>query len=316
VSGKGIPAALFMMRAKELIKGGVKAGRQLEDFVRDVNLELYSGNDECLFITAFFGVLDLKTLRLSYLRAGHEQPFLRRHESIIRIGEESNYPLGLFDDAEFSASEIMLEPADILLIFTDGLNEGINEQNEGFGYERIEDVLNTSRSDTATALFQALEAFRGSAEQFDDVTMLVLSVGDRLDLCMKNPAFEDIPRAEDAITEMLEGVDSNRVSETCIIVDELMSNSIRYAFGGTEEPEIDISLKLAANEMTLEYSDNGAPFDPLTIPEKTREEKEEDTLGGEGISLVKALADSACFERSGVWNILTIRKDMRPSEEE
>ena len=316
VSGKGIPAALFMMRAKELIKAGVKAGRDPETFVRDVNLELYAGNDECLFITAFFGVLDLNTLHLSYLRAGQEQPFLRRREKIMRIGEESNYPLGLFDDADFASDEIKLEPGDQLLVFTDGLNEGINETEEGFGYGRIEEVMQSARADTTSALFGALEDFRGKAEQFDDVTMLVLSVSDRLDLDIKKPAYEDIPGAEDAILEMLKGYDDSRVSETGIIVDELMNNTVSYAFRETAEPDLCISVNVVADEMEMVFSDNGIPFDPLSVPEKTEEEKKADTMGGEGISLVRALSSSVSYERSNERNILTIRKDMRPSDKE
>ena len=318
VSGKGIPAALFMMRAKELIKSGVKSGRQLTNFVQEVNLELCRGNDQCLFITAFFGILDITTLRLSYLRAGHEQPLLRRGSEITGVGEESNYPLGLFDDADFSADEITLEPGDTLLVFTDGLNEGINEKNEEFGYDRIKSVLSTSASDITTALFEALETFRGTADQFDDVTMLVLSVDSLpdLDLRMKNPTFEDIPRAEDAIAEKLDGFDAARVYETGIIVDELMNNSISYAFEETEEPDLRVSLSISKNEVELTFSDNGIPFDPLTVPEKTEEEKEQDTLGGEGISLVRALSASVSYRRCEDRNILTVRKDMSPSPDE
>ena len=318
VSGKGVPAALFMMRAKELIKSGVKSGKQLEAFVHDVNLELCSGNDECLFITAFFGILDIKTLRLSYLRAGHEQPLLHRGSEITEIGEDSNYPLGLFDDADFTADEILLEDGDILLVFTDGLNEGINEKNEEFGYERIKNVLSSSNDDNIAALFDALEAFRGTAEQFDDVTMLLLSAGSRpdLDIRLKNPTFEDIPRTEDAIAEKLEGFDTSRVYETGIIVDELINNSISYAFEETAEPELRVSLWTADNKIELEFSDNGFPFDPLMVPEKTEEEKTGDTLGGEGISLVRALSTAISYRRCGDRNILTIRKDMNPAPDE
>ena len=316
VSGKGIPAALFMMRAKELIKADMKAGRQLETFARELNLELCAGNDECQFITAFFGILDLNTLRLSCLRAGHEQPLIRRRGRIIRFGEESNCPLGLFDDEDFSADEITLEAGDSLLVFTDGLNEGINENAEAFGYERIERVLQTNRADTTLALFRALEAFRGTAEQFDDVTMLVLSVGDRLDLQFRDPAFGDISRAEDAVAELLEGYDEARAAETGIIVDELMNNSISYAFAGTAETELSLTLKIAADEAELVITDNGMPFDPQTVQEKTEAEKEEDTLGGEGISLVRALSSSFSYDRRGDRNILTIQKNMKPFAEE
>ena len=95
-----------------------------------------------------------------------------------------------------------------------------------------------------------------------------------------------------------------------------MNNSISYAFEETDEPDLRVSLRISDPEVELEFSDNGFPFDPLSVPEKSEEEKEEDTLGGEGISLVRALSRSVSYERRGDRNILTIRKDMSPSPEE
>ena len=176
VTGKGIPAALFMMRAKELIKSGVSACGSLPELAYTVNNELCSGNEENLFITAFFGVFDTKTGKLSYLRAGHEQPILLRNGETKHIGDESNCVLGVFEDTEFIPDEVELIKGDVLLMYTDGLNEGVNTENEEFGYERIEDTIRISKGDIAYTLFQALERFKGDAEQFDDVTMLVLSL--------------------------------------------------------------------------------------------------------------------------------------------
>ena len=123
VSGKGIPASLFMMRAKELIKANVPTSATLGEFAFKLNNELCRGNEESIFITAFFGVLDTVSGKLDYLRAGHEEPFLKRGGEVKQIGEESNTILGVFEDAEFTADETELCPGDVLLMFTDGLNE-------------------------------------------------------------------------------------------------------------------------------------------------------------------------------------------------
>ena len=101
VSGKGVPAALFMMRGKELIRAHAAAGISPGKIARTVNKELCRGNEEGLFITAFFGILELSNRRLSFARAGHEQPFLLRDGKAAQFSEESNFMLGLFDTFDF-----------------------------------------------------------------------------------------------------------------------------------------------------------------------------------------------------------------------
>ncbi|MBQ7146780.1 MAG: SpoIIE family protein phosphatase, partial [Lachnospiraceae bacterium] len=177
VSGKGVPAALFMMRGKELIRAHAAAGLSPGEIAKTVNMDLCRGNEEGLFITAFFGLAELSTGRLTYARAGHEQPFLIRKGRATQISEESNFMLGLFDNFDFAEDSLTLEAGDRLLVFTDGLNEGINPRQEAFGYERIQAVLEESRGNALPELVEALTRFSEGEEQFDDVTMLQLTVG-------------------------------------------------------------------------------------------------------------------------------------------
>lgn len=305
VSGKGIPASLFMMRAKELIKAGVMTGRPLDEFAFRLNNELCSGNAESVFITAFFGILDIRSGRLSYLRAGHEQPLLRREGSVTPIGEESNFVLGVFEDADFSSDETTLRAGDALLMFTDGLNEGINERNEEFGYERIAQTFNTAKGSVTAALYDALCGFCGEAEQFDDVTMLVLTIDRSKRIEIRDPSYADIPKTTDAVLNELSGLDPESLSEVGIIIDEIMNNQISYAFEGVPQPRLSVDLAVHGDEAELTFEDNGAAFDPLSDVTGDQIELSE---GGFGIQLVRSLSDSQRYERVGGLNRLTVLK--------
>ncbi|MBR3381677.1 MAG: SpoIIE family protein phosphatase [Clostridia bacterium] len=306
VSGKGIPASLFMMRASALIKSGVAQGKPLSRFAFDLNNELCSGNEESIFITAFFGVLDTLTGRLEFLRAGHEEPFLRRAGGITRLGRESNYVLGVFDDADFLAEETTLSPGDTLFMFTDGLDEGVDPDNEAFGYDRIAGVLGASADDVNSAMYSALVDFCRGAEQFDDVTMLTLRVSG-LTLRFPDPGYADIAKASESVLRELSAFPKERVSEAGVIVDEIMNNEITYGLAEAEDPLITLTLRVEGDTAVLMFEDNGAAFDPLT---DVTPEALENSEGGFGILFVKSLSDSRAYVREGGLNRLTVKKNM------
>ena len=305
VSGKGIPASLFMMRAKELIKSLAVSCGSLGEFAFTLNNELCAGNEESIFITAFFGVLDTASGVMFFLRAGHEQPMLRRGGKVTAIGEESNFVLGVFEDAEFIPDEIALCGGDALLLFTDGLNEGINDKAEEFGYQRIANTLAGAQGDITGALYHALCGFCGDAEQFDDVTMLVLTMDDDLTLEIDDPDYDDITKVTDAVLGALYGFDPERVSETGILIDEVMNNQISYGLEGAAAPRITVRLRLCESEAELVFEDNGRAFDPLS---DVTDEAAALSEGGFGIRLVKSMSDSQRYERDGDINRLTLKK--------
>ena len=307
VSGKGIPASLFMMRARELIKAGVSRAMSLDSFAYRLNNELCRGNEESIFITAFFGILDTETGKLTYLRAGHEQPMLRHGSDVVQLGEESNCVLGVFEDMAFTADEITLRTGDLLLMFTDGLNEGVNDRNEQFGYERIRQVLLNADGDVLHRLYEALCAFSAGAEQFDDVTMLLLTYGGSLSFHFDRPDYGSIDAVTDAVLAELRGFNPDRVNELGIILDEVMNNQISYAFEGVAAPQLEVRLKVCGNAAELIFEDNGKPFDPLSAD---TEEQPEDAEGGQGIRLIKGLSESQTYSRTGDRNRLVIRKTL------
>ena len=312
VSGKGVPAALFMMKCKERIKAGIGSGSHLDRFASELNADLCRDNQEGYFLSAFFCVYELDTATLHILRAGHEQPFLVRNGKAEKIAEESNFVLGAFSDMPYVAEDILLQSGDRILLYTDGLNEGINEQEEEFGYERIAEVLENTRYDVIEQLYQTHRTFTGSAEQFDDLTMLLLELDSRMEMTVEHPSYDDIPMLTERMDLLLNGHDPSRMAEVGVILDEALNNVISYAFAEIEQPLLSVTGALHNGMLRLQIRDNGIPFDPTASDEPDSEADADARLfGGYGIHLVRNLAQSVCYERGDGENVLTIDKDMR-----
>lgn len=184
VSGKGVPAALFMVIGKTLIKDHSQNGKALGDVFADVNNLLCESNSEDLFITAFEGVLDLVTGEFNYVNAGHEMPFLLQNGRFEAVRIKPCFVLAGMEDMQYKAGSIMMQPGDKIFQYTDGVTEATNPENELFGMERLSDSLNRVKDkepkDIITSVKQDIDAFVGNAPQFDDITMLCLDYRTRM----------------------------------------------------------------------------------------------------------------------------------------
>lgn len=179
VSGKGVPAALFMVIGKTLIKDHTQPGEDLGEVFTKVNDLLCESNSEGLFITAFEGVLDLVTGEFNYVNAGHEIPFIcKAGENFETYKIRPGFVLAGMEGMKYRAGSITLEPGDKIFQYTDGVPEATNANNELYGMERLEKVLNRNKTKTPAdilpAIKQDIDAFVGDAPQFDDITMLCL----------------------------------------------------------------------------------------------------------------------------------------------
>ncbi len=179
VSGKGVPAALFMVIGKTLIKDHTTPGRDLGEVFMEVNKLLCEGNGEELFITAFEGVLDLETGRFNFVNAGHEMPFIRRQGRYAPEKIRAGFVLAGMDMTRYRMGSLQMEPGDAIFQYTDGVTEATNGSNELYGMERLEAVLNKNADAAPDVLLPAvkadIDAFVGDAPQFDDITMLCLA---------------------------------------------------------------------------------------------------------------------------------------------
>lgn len=185
ISGKGIPAALFMMLSRTLLKSAAQMGMRPSQVLREVNAQLCENNKNNMFVTVWLGILELSTGKLVYADAGHERPFLyhagswqclKKHDGVALALMEPDM-IELEEDPPFVDQALTLSPGDVLLQYTDGVTEAINQKQELFGLERLQQTLD--RADPAPQpllgeLRAALKRFAGAEPQFDDITMLAV----------------------------------------------------------------------------------------------------------------------------------------------
>ncbi len=187
VSGKGVPAALFMVIGKTLIKDHTKPETSLGDVFSEVNDLLCDSNHEGLFITAFEGVLDLVTGELRYVNAGHEIPFISREGKPYEPYKISpGFVLAGMENMKYRSGSIQLMPGDKIFQYTDGITEATNKKNQLYGMERLRRILEQNTANTPKGLLAAvkedIDAFVDSAPQFDDITMLCVEFVKRMEM--------------------------------------------------------------------------------------------------------------------------------------
>ena len=320
VTGKGVPAALFMMKAKGLIKNALQSTDDLGAALTLVNDELMVNNKAGLFVTAFVGVIDLDSGEMTYCSAGHERPYLLSREGVERMEVAPNFVLGGIKGFPYRASKCKIT-GKRLFMYTDGLNEGINSLNEEFGYDRIYEVLrecNAKGLDVLPAMRQALSAFVGGEEPFDDVTMLLFAPkgepkGKSYHVRIEDPDFGAIEQVTDAFNSAFAHLDASVLGEFDVIFDELLNNLVSYEKTG-KDFAVEVDAKEQDDNVVLTVSSNGAPFDPLAVKPNVADETlvAGSGLGGFGITIVKSLCASVSYERNESDNVLTLVKSTRP----
>ena len=180
VSGKGVPAALFMMSSKIIIKyRATMGGGTPGEILTDVNSILSKGNESMMFVTVWMGILDIHTGIMKCSNGGHEFPIIRTGDGAFKIYKDKHSVMvGVSPKAKYSDYELKLNPSDAIFVYTDGVPEANNTKKEMYGMERLEATLNgigkKSPKDTLKAVRESVNEFADGAEQFDDLTMLCL----------------------------------------------------------------------------------------------------------------------------------------------
>lgn len=178
VSGKGVPASLFMVVAKTLIKNYALMGGSPAEVLDKVNTQLMDGNEEGMFVTVWMAVIDINTGKGLAANAGHEHPVIRHKDGSFELVKyRHSLAVAMMPGVPFEEHEIEIKPGDRVFVYTDGLPEARNSDKEFFGTDRMLDVLNkdpyAKGQALLTAMINEMSSFVGDAEQFDDVTMLI-----------------------------------------------------------------------------------------------------------------------------------------------
>jgi len=179
VSGKGIPATLFMVKTMYLIKNHSKFNDDLSQVIEKVNDLAYERNDEDLFVTIWIGKLNLKTGKLSYVNAGHDQPLIKHNsDNFEYLDTHPNLVIGGMEGIQYKEHEINLNDGDMIFLYTDGVTEANDNYNGFYGKDRLKDIINKNKneelSDMIIEIKDDINEFCNNSEQFDDTTMLII----------------------------------------------------------------------------------------------------------------------------------------------
>lgn len=318
VSGKGVPAALFMVIAKTLLKNCAQTGLSPKAVLEKVNNQLCTGNDAEMFVTVWLGILEISSGHMTCANAGHEYPVIMRAGGDYElIKDKHGFVLAGMEGSRYREYELDVRQGEKLFLYTDGVPEATNAQNELFGTERMLAALNRHKNTTCEALLTAMKdeinAFVGSAPQFDDITMLSLELTPQKGTTMKKITLQPTLDAIEKVTAFVEqelnesDVPKKLIMQMNIAVDEIFSNIIRYSGAN----DATVGLAVDDNIITLRFADNGCAYNPtekadpdITLPADERD------IGGLGIFMVKKTMDSISYEYLNGLNILTLKKSI------
>lgn len=324
VSGKGIPAAMFMMTAKTIIKDLAERGLAVNDIFTQANEKLCENNESGMFVTAWMGILDLTTGQVKFANAGHNPPLLKRADgSFEYLKTRAGFVLAGMEGVRYRAGEITLNPGDRLFLYTDGVPEATNTDNKLYGEERLLSFMNQNAATEATELLPALKAnideFVGEAPQFDDITMLMFDYkpqkgGERM-------TYKTFPAKTESLSDVLGFVDQMLDSfgcpmkiqmAVCVAIEEVFVNVAHYAYGkGQGDMRLGIGLDEESRTVTFLMTDKGVPFDPLQKPDPDITLSAEDReIGGLGIFIAKKTMDSIHYAYENGENVLTMIKKL------
>ena len=311
VTGKGIAAAMFMMEAKEELTHALRAESNLAVAIAQANRRICARNELELFVTAWVGVLDMRTGAIKYVNAGHNRPFVRRRNGIVeKVCGKGGPFLGSFPDVEFKVNEIQLQPEEGLLLYTDGITEAMNEKRELFGEERLKRILPTfspSPEEALEAIRVAVHAFENKAEQSDDMTAFTLvwhGLPARKERTFPT-AMDSLSPAMSWLRETIALKDRKAIARLLNAADEIMTNIIQYS----NSPDFTLGVENAPGRTRLTFSDSGVKYDPLSHEDPDVHTRLADRqVGGLGILMTKKLVDSVVYSRTNGQNILSIVK--------
>ncbi|MBO5994308.1 MAG: SpoIIE family protein phosphatase [Firmicutes bacterium] len=338
VSGKGIPAALFMMASKILLKTTAMAIPNPKEILERVNNQICGNNSQEMFVTVWLGIVELSTGKLTAANAGHEYPIIKNSDGKYELLKDKHgFVLGGIENMVHSPYEIQLMPGSEVFVYTDGVTEATSEGEELYGTDRLLDALNTGAASTPKEVLDKIKRsvndFAGNAPQFDDVTMLCFSykgpnawlekerektevTGE--DKYMKELTLEatinNIPTVTDFVNGELEalGCPLKVQMQIDVAIDELFGNIAQYAYDPQTGPAtVRVEVEEEPMAVIITFIDHGKPYDPLASDDPDISlGVDERAIGGLGVFLVKKTMDDVTYEYKNGQNILRIRKRM------
>ena len=318
VSGKGVPAALFMMYSKILVDILASKGGSPAAALAEINAHACANNSAQMFVTLWLGVLEISTGKLVCSNAGHEFPILFKEGKYELLRDKHGVAIGAIDVAKYSDYEIFLKPGEGIFVYTDGVAEASNKDKQFFGTQGALDALNAhpeaSPQEAIANVKQAIDGFVAGEAQFDDITMLslkYLGASNKAKTLTLEASTEHLEDALSFIDKALEeaGWPDIMRENVKLAAEEIFVNVASYAYA-PDKGDVTLCLEMISPTiMSLSFIDEGVAFDPLaktepdiSLPASQRQ------IGGLGIFMVRRLMDEVTYQRIEGKNILTLKK--------
>ena len=319
VSGKGIPAAMFMMKTITCFKNFTRADKSPAEILKEVNASIFDTNNSQMFVTCFLAILNKKTGVLKYANAGHNPPIVGSNKNFRYLKCNNGFVLGGLKDAFVVDEEITLQPGECLTLYTDGITEARNIDGDFYGEERLIQTFNRVDYTCLVELHHTIKddvaTFVGDAPQSDDITFITLKFhGDHYSY--EEKLFDaTIENVSSMLSFVKEFCDEHKFQDSFssnlqVVSDELFSNIVKY---GYENKGGELFVRLLFNEDKKEFVltviDKAPAFNQLEVHNhEVNGDASHQKIGGLGILIVKKIMSEYAYDRINCKNILVLRK--------
>ena len=338
VSGKGVPAALFTVMSRTMLHSTAAFLDSPGKALSVINNFLERNNDEGLFVTVFYGILNLTNGRLTYANGGHNSPIVADSQGVRTLPTTNGMVLAMFSNLHYKDAHVDLEPGSRLVMLTDGIPEAFNAKSEAYGDDRllstIDKLPDQGPEDDVRTIVGSVNEFVDEAPQFDDIACVVIRyTGNQgvvnayqqglsgtedgqpeqvqeLQLLIKHDLAE-LARIATEIESHGEAYDwpSEWVFNVNLSLDELITNIVNYGYDeGATRQDIELTLKIVNGNLWVVLVDDGNEFDPFVAVSTPMTDApiEERKVGGLGIFFVKSLVNETRYERENELNRITL----------
>lgn len=317
VSGKGVPAAMFMMKTITSFRDFAISGKTPSQILKEINTSIMKGNKAGMFVTCFLAIIDKRTGKMSYANAGHNPPVVGSNHHFEYLKAFHGLILGCFENVPIKDEEITLKPGDSITLYTDGITEARNNNGDFFGDERLIEVFNkkdyTSIVELHHTIKDVVAEFVDGAPQSDDITFVTLKYRGGSYTSSEKEFYGIKENIADMLGFISDFANENQfpasfTNKLLVVGDELFSNIIIH---GYEEKGGQIFVRLLFNEDLKEFCitviDTAKEFNQLNV-DIVDKDKPRVKVGGLGISIVKNIMTDCAYDHINGKNILVLKK--------
>ncbi len=315
-SGKGVPASLMMTITSSLFRSSVIQLQDPSKVLHSMNNLILEKNGSDMFITMFIGALNTKTGELRYSNAGHNPPVIIQNSTATFLKQQAHLPLGVMPNITYTNHTATINSNDLLMVYTDGLTEAENNEQELYSNSRMLELLSQDFKDRSARgvidyIEESLHHFTKGCEQSDDITTMAirllpaptehLKLSNRLSELTRLTEFvEDIAQKHNLALPLQ--------SKLNLALEEVIVNTIEYGYSEGVEDTVEIEFHKEGNTLCFTLTDSAKEFDPTKVAEAdTTLPQEERPIGGLGILLLRKIMDSVDYQRNNNKNILTLK---------